>query len=88
MDLIKTIEEDEEISHLSEDSDAEVEVIFFFQIWTLFSMNRIDLKLCDFYDFFWNSINQQNFGRRKSYSAIISSLCHQCRSTITIHGMI
>lgn len=30
MDLIKTIEEDTEIQDLSEDSDAEVEVIWFF----------------------------------------------------------
>lgn len=52
MDIIKTIEDDEEVANLSEDSDVEVEVrILFLKLKCLFLITHVLLFL---------SINQQS----------------------------
>lgn len=81
MDIIKTIEDDEEIENLSEDSDVEIEV-------------RKMKKTREFdknfnVSFVPSSINQQSRRHRKrNCLKTASSLCRQLKNTTKTHGMI
>lgn len=81
MDIIKTIEDDEDVENLSEDSDVEVEV-----------SNLREIKIyCNFaiqFCFSYFSINQRSrSGSRRSISRMASSLCRRLRSTTKTLGM-
>lgn len=78
MDLIKTIEDDEEVENLSEESDVEVEVK---------EHEKIGVVMILMMDLF--SINQRSRSdRRRNTLKAVSSLSRRCRSTTKTLGMI
>lgn len=79
LDLIKTIDDNEEIEDLSEESDVEVEVSLYFSV--PFELLSKSIP-------FLSSTSHRNLNKRKRSTLIRnSSLSHRCPSTKRIHGM-